>query len=355
MVVQSLVRVGVFAALLTVTGTILCVPRAVSKQLSYEQIASRILTTYQQALPRLPLEQQKHFCLRMYRLTGDTAWLPSVVNDLHKVIAVLRSDRDSLMNAGYYQRRVDSLAADFARETRKSRSRRALFEGRDDIRMQLDWLYKLTTIDDYHIADTAVSQLCQHTRGRLQFDRLAAFLLDSQTVSVYAAQAANAVEYLRQLGLADIREDFRRRLLEVFPDSLDRRLNDDQFGDKVYGLTHIVISASGYYQHSLKRGDFAWVLDYFSRNQKRLLRRLSADIIAEVGLCFLLCGDGVNPLVDLCRQGVAKNFDRKTGLILSPLGGSEFLVGEHRNILAYMLFAWSGQLWPGPTIVTSFR
>jgi hypothetical protein len=230
-----------------------------------------------------------------------------------------------------------------------------LFEGRDDIRLQLDWLYKLATIDDYQVTDSAVSRLGRETIDRLEVKRLVAFLLDPQTITVYAAQAANAVEYLRQLGLADVRNDFRRRFLEVFPDSIDRKLDDNQFGDKVYGLTHIVIGASGYYQRTLDRNNYKWVLDYFSLNQKRILKRLSADVIAEIGLCFLLCNDKENPLVDLCRQKVAKRFNRKSGLILSPLGNDDLLVGEHRNILAYMLLTWSGRLSPGPTITTSIR
>lgn len=342
-------------AWLIISAFLVCGPGTASDRLSHGHIASRILTTYQQALPTLPLEIQKHFCLRMYRLTGDTAWLPPVLSDLHNVIATLKSDRDSLVNAEYYNRRIDSLAADFARETRKSRSRRALFEGRDNIRLQLDWLYKLSTIDDYQITDSNVSQVCQETKNRLQMDRLAAFLLDTQTISVYAAQAANAVEYLRQLGLAEIRGDFYRRFLEVFPDSVDRKLDDRQFGDKVYGLTHIIISASGYYQHTLDRCAHAWILDYFSANRKRILKRLPADLISEVGVCFLLCEDSTNALVNLCRQKVAEQFDSKAGLIRSPLGNTDLSTSEHRNVLAYMLLSWSGKLWPGPSLADSIK
>lgn len=345
-----------FFSVLLIFGTLLaCGTCTATSRTSYDVIAARILATYQQALPTLPLEKQKHFCLRMYRLTGDTAWLPPVISDLHNLIATLKSDRDSLIVDEYYRRRIDSLAADFARETRKSRSRRVLFEGRNDIRLQLDWLYRLSTINDYQIADSTVLQLCQETKNRLEADRLVAFLLDTQTISVYAAQAANAVEYLSQLGLTDIRRDFYRRLLEVFPDSADRKLDDRQFGEKVYGLTHIIISASGYYQHTLDRGTYAWILDYFSANSKRIVKRLPADIISEVGVCFLLCDDTANILIDQCRQRVAKGFDSKTGLIQSPLGNTDLATGEHRNILAYMLLRWSGQLWPGPTLQVSVR
>jgi hypothetical protein len=132
-------------------------------------------------------------------------------------------------------------------------------------------------------------------------------------------------------------------------------LDDRQFGDKVYGLTHIVISASGYYQHTLDRSTYAWILDYFSANRKRILKRLPADIISEVGVCFLLCEDTTNALVDLCRQKVAEQFDPKAGLIRSPLGSADLLLGEHRNILAYILLSWSEKLWPGPSLVVSIK
>ena len=54
-------------------------------------------------------------------------------------------------------------------------------------------------------------------------------------------------------------------------------------------------------------------------------------------------------------SSVSKRFDGKHGLILSPLGSNDLLIGEHRNILAYMVFMWSGRLSPGPTITTLIR
>ncbi len=339
--------------LLVVTATISILStagRSGDRPLSRTEITGWILATYSTALPKLSDGVQKHFSLRMYRVTGDSAWLGPIATDAEAQITKLADDRDSISDEGYYRRRIDSLMSDFATDTRKSQTRHDLFFGHESLLLQLDWLYALATSDDYGLSDSLLGKLCREVSDRVKADEVASFLTDKATISAYSPQAANAIEYLRQLGYGDWRDTFRESFLRTFPDSRDQKLSDEEFGDKVYGLTHIVISASGYYQHSVDHQANRWALDYFERNSKRILTRLPADIIAEVGLCYLLCGDSTNQMIELCRRQVVKEFDKARGMVLSPSGSGDLESGEHRNILAWMLLNWSNRYYRGPKL-----
>ncbi len=322
--------------------------RVSASESNYVVIADRILKTYASSWSELSPDKQKHWALRMYRISGDTVWYPAIKRDLQSKLATLRSDADSLSDSSYSRRRVSALVSGMDWGKRKNDARRLLFAGQQHLLVQIDLLYNLATVDDYRLDDSIVKSICQQARDRIQPKPLADFLSDTVTIELYGPQAANAVEYLCQLGLIDVREDFVGAYKRAFPDSLDTKLDDRQFADKVYGLTHIVIAASGYYQRKVEPREFQWALDYFRLQQNRILKRLSADVIAEVGLCFLLCGDSTGEIIDKCRKAVVKDFDRKTGLIVSGSGSTDVTAGEHRNILTYMLLRWPPQLFSGP-------
>ena len=319
----------------------------------YGEIANSILQTYTSRWAELPVDKQKHWALRMYRVTGDTSWYPAIRADLEGVLKHLRSDGDSLSDSGYYRRRIESLAAGFAWGERKNEVRKSLFAGHPEIHLQLDLLYKMATVNDYIIEGRPVDSVCLRLRGFIVPEALADFLTDSSTIISYGPQAANAVEYLRQLDFIDVRQQYREALRCAFPDSLDKKLSDRQFGDKVYSLTHVVIAASGYYQRIVDADEFRWILDYFQKQRNRIVKQLAADVVAEVGLCFLVCDDTANDLAYDCQRAVTKKFDRKTGLIVSSMGSDDLDAGEHRNILTYILLRWSGRLYHGPRFLTS--
>lgn len=313
-------------------------------------IANRIQGTMEAALPTLRPSIRKHYALRAFRATGDSRYLAPIISDYESTRRELAADLDSIGDAAYVERRCADLLSHLDGERRKDRSRQKMFSKRDDVLLDLSILYDANLVLEYGLPEPADAELLERARAHLRQAGLETFLLDPAVIKVYSAQVANDVYYLKALGVADLREPFLKAFRLTFPDKTDWQLDNLEFGDKVYGLTHVMIAASRYYQTLLDAREYDWILDYFSRNQKRIVEDTKADIIAEVGICFLLCGRGEAPIVDACRKVILEEFDTEAGLIPSPSGSLQPNASEHRNLLAMLLLCWPDHLHPGPLL-----
>lgn len=103
-------------------------------------------------------------------------------------------------------------------------------------------------------------------------------------IEAWAAQLANQVYWLRQLGEQDVVEPFIQAFRDTYPDQRDCELNDQQYGNKLYGMTHIIFADSEYYQHPVSQQQHQWIYDYFRANIDTILLRAKPDIVAEVGI-----------------------------------------------------------------------
>ena len=82
---------------------------------------------------------------------------------------------------------------------------------------------------------------------------------------------ANQVFWLNQLGLGDYRKEFREAVTETYPAELDDNISDQQFGNKIYTLTHIIIAASEYYRYPVDYDKYNEITDYFRNNLDSIL------------------------------------------------------------------------------------
>ncbi|QSA20910.1 DUF3541 domain-containing protein, partial [Vibrio furnissii] len=53
-----------------------------------------------------------------------------------------------------------------------------------------------------------------------------------------------------------------------------------QYGNKLYGMTHIIFADSQYYQHTVSEKQYQWIYDYYRANIDTILQRAKEDIIA---------------------------------------------------------------------------
>ena len=96
--------------------------------------------------------------------------------------------------------------------------------------------------------------------------------------------------------------------------------------------------------------EFAWGLDYFADNIQRIIDETKADIYTEVGISFLLAGQDDHPAVARVKRALRAYYDPQARMIPSESGGTGLAHGEHRNVLAIMLFRWPQRLHPGPDL-----
>jgi len=266
--------------------------------LSHERchdVATSVRTKYESVLPSLELEKQRHFAVRLYRMTGDTAYVGPVVADFQRAVGELRRDLNEKDDTKYIQRRTDELLSDFSRKTRKGQQRWKLFKRDRTTLFALAILDNTKRISEHRPANAEPDSLLQMGIEYLQGIDWTSILLDEPIIHAYSPQVVNYIYYLHDLGIANLRPQYGDAFRRVFPDDRDVKLSKYEFRDKVYGLTHFILAASDYYQYRVDSTEFAWILAYFASHIDRILIETTSDIMAEVGICFLLCRGNQHP------------------------------------------------------------
>ncbi|KEQ18361.1 DUF3541 domain-containing protein [Endozoicomonas numazuensis] len=307
---------------------------------SYKDDADLIRKTYESELYSISYFKMAHYGLRMYRQNPDPKFKTAIWVDLARVASQLNTSAnemytDEQIKAYSLQRSENYQDTDPEREILR---RAALKKNPEYVYLAVGLLGSMARADEYGLKHKNDEKLHAIFK-RYDFKR---YVTDPQMIEAWAGQMANHVYWLKQLGEQDVTEAFSQSFRQTYPDSKDPELSEQQYNNKLYGLTHIIFGASEYYQHSVKEENFQWIYDYFRNNIDTLLNRAKEDVIAEVGITFLLAGLDNDPALEKVRKHIQASIDPKEGMIPSKDGGFELTYGEHRNVLAIMLLDWQG-------------
>lgn len=322
---------------------------------SYKAQAEKIKNTFESALFTFSPGIQKHYALRLYRVTGDERYIYPVIFNLLIFLDKLRYDSLGLNDPAYLRARAQQVIDhEFNLGVTNPEARRAALIKGGDVAFYLMLAKNLNSLREYNLEGAKVFPESTQLREALkqQKEKLTAFLLDDELMKISGAQLVNYVYYLYFLDVVDIRKQyldgFEKALMQGRPDT---ELSKGEYIDKVYGLTHVILAASDYFQHKVDRKEFAWILDYFEENIETIIARTKPDVYAEVGLSFLLAGYSQdNHALGRIQAQIASDINQDKGMILSVKGGDDLRSGEHRNVLAIMLLDWPETLTPGPDL-----
>lgn len=317
-----------------------------SQEQSFKQSADLIRQTYESQLYTLPAFKEGHYGLRMYRQTLDDKYAAAVWSDMARVaskLSRLSNDVHTMEQIVLYsEKRVASYVGDD--DERSVRRYNITKHMPEYLYLGVDLLGSMARANEYGLEHKNDAKLREIIR-RYDFSR---YVTNEDMVKAWAAQLANQVYWLRQLGEQDVVDEFVEPLKKTYPDDKDKKLSSQQFGNKIYGMTHIIFGDSEYYQHQVSEQEHQWIYDYFRENIDTILLRAKEDVIAEVGLTFLLAGLEDDPVVEKTRLAIQSSIDKKRGMIPSITGDFDLEYGEHRNVLAIMLLDWQ-QVNEAPT------
>ncbi|MEZ8879371.1 DUF3541 domain-containing protein [Vibrio lentus] len=318
-----------------------------SQEQSFKQSADLIRTTYESQLYTLAAFKEGHYGLRMYRQTLDDKYSAAVWSDMARVASKLSGLSNGVQTMEqivlYSEKRVASYVGD--NDERSVRRYNITKHMPEYLYLGVDLLGSMARANEYGLEHKNDAKLREIIR-RYDFSR---YVTNEDMVKAWAAQLANQVYWLRQLGEQDVVDEFVETFKKAYPDSQDRKLSSQQYGNKIYGMTHVIFGDSEYYQHQVSEQEHQWIYDYFRENIDTILLRAKEDVIAEVGLTFLLAGLEDDPVVEKTRLAIQASIDKDHGMIPSITGDFDLEYGEHRNVLAIMLLDWQ-QVNEAPTL-----
>lgn len=317
-----------------------------SQEQPFKQSADLIRQTYESQLYTLSAFKEGHYGLRMYRQTLDDKYAAAVWSDMARVASKLSSLSNDVHTMEqivlYSEKRVSSYVGDD--DERSVRRYNITKHMPEYLYLGVDLLGSMARANEYGLKHKNDAKLREIIR-RYDFSR---YVTNEDMVKAWAAQLANQVYWLRQLGEQDVVDDFVETFKKAYPDDKDKKLSSQQFGNKIYGMTHVIFGDSEYYQHQVSEQEHQWIYDYFRENIDTILLRAKEDVIAEVGLTFLLAGLEDDPVVEKTQLVIQSSIDKQRGMIPSITGDFDLEYGEHRNVLAIMLLDWQ-QVNEAPT------
>ncbi|MCE2569883.1 DUF3541 domain-containing protein [Motilimonas eburnea] len=314
-------------------------PEQALKQQYIEQ-AQRIKTTYEAALFTLKPYTFAHYGLRMHRQTHDPKYLLSLWVDLARVANRLNHFASDVHTPtqiqAYALSRLQSLKG--KQTEREKRRYQATLNQAEYMYLGLDLLSAMARADEFGLKHKEDAKLREIIR-RYDF---AKYAMDPEMIRAWAAQMANHVYWLRQLGEQDLTQAFSQAFRLAYPDEQDHLLSEQQFNNKIYGMSHIIFADSQYYLKPVVESQHQWIFDYYRNNIDSILARCKEDVIAEVGLNFLLAQLDHDPVVQKTQQAISQAIHPLHNMIPSVSGDINLERGEHRNVLAIMLLDWQG-------------
>ncbi|MEZ9230991.1 DUF3541 domain-containing protein [Vibrio amylolyticus] len=305
---------------------------------TFQESANLLKNTYETQLYTLSAFKEGHYGLRMFRQTLDAKYSAAIWSDMARVASQLNkfsqevySKEDILL---YSQKRL--LSYHQKNDERSVRRYAITLHHPEYLYLGVDLLGSMARANEYGLKHREDQKLRDVLRG-YDFET---YVTNPDMIRAWAAQLANQVYWLRQLQEQDVVDSFTKTFQATYPDSLDKKLSTQQFGNKVYGMTHIIFADSQYYQKPVSEASHQWIYDYFRKNIDTILIRAKEDVIAEVGIAFLLAGLEDDPVVEKTRLAIQKSIDKEKGMIPSITGDFDLSYGEHRNVLAIMLLDW---------------
>jgi hypothetical protein len=301
-------------------------------------------------LDHIPRAEQKHYALRMFRITGDSKYIDPISADMLTTAWSLQPDLQNIDQPDYARRRAAAKLKRYHPDSPRSRARYQLLihanEGTMDFSRYL--LYEMNKLDELGLLGTPGFETVEPVFDYLRQVDWASFLLSPDTIRVFSAKVINDMYFLRDLGIVDLTPQYQEAFLQTFPDEEDDSLNHSEFEAKVYGLTHVILSDSRYYQHMVDPEPFQWIFDWFDRNFERVIRENKPDVLAELAVCYLITGQPDHPMVDRVKQALLWAFNSSAKMIPSAACRTDIRTGEHRNVMTLIVFNWPEQLHPGP-------
>lgn len=312
-----------------------------------QAIADAIRNKFESRLFSLPPNTQAHYATRLYRMTGDIRYAYPSLLRLYRVSDQLEWIVENIDRKDFVTNEVKNILKKKPKTQRGQRRRDSLKGEHEFLFYAGSLLHYMHNLHDFGMKNRRHDRLIE-TLKKYDF---AKYLLDKDVVAAWAAMAANYVYWLNQLGVTDLRAEFKIAFREAFPDSNDANIDSGEFCHKIYGLTHFIIAASRYYQQPVDDPEFSWILDYFDSRLGRIMQECKADVLAEVGVSILLAERKDGPAVTKLRDSLIKQFNPDYKMILSVDGSNDLEGGEHRNVLTYMFLAWPRQLHSGPNFM----
>lgn len=313
---------------------------------TYQNIAEKIRKTYEENLFSFSLAHQYHFALRRWRISGQEKYLPPIFYDFQMQSLRKFKWMRSLKDKSYRQERIKKLIEEFKPKNIREEKKKEAYKNKPEFIFFPSLLRYLFLLKTYRLEPLFASEFSKAIGYLKKFDFNS--LLSSLELWRYLPSwVINSLYYLKYLEIIDLEAKLKPAIWRFW--QKEKITKEYLYTNKIYALTHLVISSSFFYQRFLPTADYKEILYFFQTNFGEILKRTNPDIVGEVGLCFKLTKTS-SKVIKEAQDYLVSCYNPRLGYI--PRGKSKNLEkAEHCNVIAILLLSDYSRLFPGPNLL----
>lgn len=321
-----------------------------AKTFSDKQIYTNLRKLFESKLFTFSLFKQAHYSERLYRITGEKQFMQPLINfissttEKFSMLTEISGNKTKVKKYGeeYVENKTKKA------KTTRLRNRAPVFEKFPEYKYysSLIWyIYKYRELN-FELGFTEKVQKILDSLKDYNFKKI---ILNEELIKVDPVQTTNFVYMLRRLKIQNFVSQFRKKCEKM---TWDLSVYDE-FMNLLYFYTHVIICESNYYQNFIDYKKFESYYDFFEKYLDEIIKSKNTDVLAEIGVCYLLAKQNNSPIVKKLRKELKKylkkedSFVQKTNEIVTK---EELNKVEHRNVLTIMLFSDFKELNPGPDL-----
>lgn len=313
---------------------------------TYQNIAEKIRRTYEENLFSFSLDHQYHFAIRRWRITGQARYVPPIFYDFQMQTLRKFSWLKNLKEENYRRERIKRLIEKLTTKTSRQIRKKETYQRHPDFIFFASLLRYLFLLKTYCLEPIFTPKFEQTLAFLRKVDFNSLFLSD-ELKRYLPSLTINTLYYLKYLKIMDLEVKLKLAIWRFW--QKEKIIHQYLYTNKIYALTHLVISASFFYQRFLPSGDYQEILKFFEDNLGEIINHTNPDIVGEVGLCFRLTKTQ-SKVIEKTKEYLVARYDSKLGYIPREEENSPERA-EHRNIIAILLLSDYSRLFPGPNLL----
>lgn len=312
----------------------------------YQKTAENIQKTYEENLFSFDLNHQYLFALRRWRISGQEKYLPPIFYDFQMQSLRKFKWMKNLKDKSYRQERIKKLIEEFKPKNIREERKKEAYKNKPEFIFFPRLLRYLFLLKTYRLEPLFASEFSKAIGYLKKFD-FNSLLSSLELWRDLPSLVINSLYYLKYLRIMDLEVKLKPAIWRFW--QKEKITKEYLYTNKIYALTHLVISASFFYQRFLPSGDYQEILKFFENNLEKIINRTNPDIVGEVGLCFRLTKTQ-GKVIEKIKEYIVARYDPKLGYIPREEENSLERAG-HRNIIAILLLSDYSKLFPGPNLL----
>ncbi len=317
--------------------------------IKFAEISDNIISSFEGGNSDLPVARRLHWYLRRFRTTGNQKYIPEVALWFNKSLPRIIRCLELFSDKSKIDKHCKSAVSGYEPSNPRRKRRLLYYQKNPEVILYIETILYLFLIKSLGLEKTGnLAELYNRAVDYLKSRDIYKYFLELDLIKAYPSECANIVYNSAFLGIFDKRKELLEKSENYWLQVINPADNSVWL-DKIYALTHLIIAASDYYQKFVNKKEFSWILDYFERDYRQIIKNVSPDCVGEMALCFKLAGDFSNPVIVKVQKFLAAKFDKSLGYIPRESGNS-LSTAEHRNVVATMIFTDFKTLYSGPDL-----